>query len=64
MKYFGPLQDPMSYLRPLVKEHPRTKRKSLFIASHAFGVSGMSPEESCSRLLHLRSVVLLPISPS
>merc|ERR1719326_2550982 len=35
-----------AYLRPLVKTHPLTGRKSIFIASHAFGVPGLSPEES------------------
>lgn len=29
-----------------MKVHPETGRKSLFIASHAFGIPGMSEEES------------------
>lgn len=33
-------------LRPLVKIHPVTGRKSLFIGSHAHGIPGLSPEES------------------
>lgn len=35
-----------SYLRPLVKTHPDTKRNCLFLASHAFLIPGMSPEAS------------------
>jgi|TARA_Y100000310_G_scaffold283604_2_gene305714 alpha-ketoglutarate-dependent taurine dioxygenase len=33
-------------LRPLVKEHPATGRPSLFIGRHAYGISGLGPEES------------------
>ena len=33
-------------LRPLVKTHPETGRKSLLIGRHAFGIPGMDPEES------------------
>ncbi|HET6794196.1 MAG TPA: TauD/TfdA family dioxygenase [Acidimicrobiales bacterium] len=36
--------------RPLVKVHPATGRRSLFIGRHAYGVSGLSEEES-ERLL-------------
>lgn len=39
-----------AYLRPLVKTHPVTKRRSLFVASHAFGIPGMSSEESAKLL--------------
>lgn len=35
-----------AYLRPLVKVHPETGRKSIFLAHHAFRIPGMSPEES------------------
>ena len=35
-----------AYLRPLVKVHPETGRKSLFVASHGFGIPGLSPLES------------------
>ena len=35
-----------AYLRPLVKEHPVTGRRGLHIARHAFGVTGLSAEES------------------
>jgi alpha-ketoglutarate-dependent taurine dioxygenase len=37
-------------LRPLVKIHPVTRRRSLFIGRHAFGIPGLAPEES-ERLL-------------
>ncbi|MDP6977960.1 MAG: TauD/TfdA family dioxygenase [Myxococcota bacterium] len=33
-------------LRPLVKVHPVTGRKSLFIGRHAYGIPGLSKEES------------------
>jgi alpha-ketoglutarate-dependent taurine dioxygenase len=33
-------------LRPLVKVHPVTGRKSLFIGRHAYGIPGLVPEES------------------
>jgi alpha-ketoglutarate-dependent taurine dioxygenase len=32
--------------RPLVKVHPVTGRKSLFIGRHAYGIPGLTPEES------------------
>jgi alpha-ketoglutarate-dependent taurine dioxygenase len=37
-------------LRPLVKVHPVTGRRSLFIGRHAFGIPGLAAEES-ERLL-------------
>lgn len=37
-------------LRPLVKVHPETDRSVLFIGRHAYGIPGLSPEES-ERLL-------------
>ena len=37
-------------LRPLVKTHPETDRKSLLIGRHAYGIPGMQPDES-ERLL-------------
>ena len=37
-------------LRPLVKVHPVTRRPSLFIGRHAFGIPGLAPDES-ERLL-------------
>ena len=35
-----------AYLRPLVKRHPETGVKNLFVARHAFGIPGLSREES------------------
>jgi alpha-ketoglutarate-dependent taurine dioxygenase len=37
-------------LRPLVKHHPVTGRRSLFIGRHAYGIPGLADEES-QRLL-------------
>jgi alpha-ketoglutarate-dependent taurine dioxygenase len=33
-------------LRPLVKVHPESGRKSLLIGRHAYGIPGMDPDES------------------
>ena len=33
-------------LRPLVKVHPDTHRRSLFIGRHAYGIPGLAPDES------------------
>ena len=41
-------QDPP--LRPLVKVHPETGRRSLIIGRHAYGIPGLAPDES-ERLL-------------
>ena len=35
-----------AYFRPLVKVHPETGRKCLFIGRHAFGIPGMVRDES------------------
>ncbi len=35
-----------AYLRPLVKVHPETGRKNLFVGRHAFGIPGLAREES------------------
>ena len=42
-----------AYLRPLVKVHPETGVKSLFIGRHAFGIPGLSREESRALLKSL-----------
>jgi alpha-ketoglutarate-dependent taurine dioxygenase len=44
-------QDPP--LRPLVKTHPETGRKSLLIGRHAYGIPGLAPEESDALLQEL-----------
>jgi alpha-ketoglutarate-dependent taurine dioxygenase len=40
------LHDGPAPLRPLVKTHPETGRKSLLIGRHAHAISGMAPDES------------------
>lgn len=40
-------------LRPLVKTHPVTGRKSLFIGRHAYNIPGMEPDESKKLLTQL-----------
>lgn len=39
-----------AYLRPLVKVHPETQRKSLYVSMHCFGVPGLAREESMALL--------------
>ncbi|MDG2277850.1 MAG: TauD/TfdA family dioxygenase [Pseudomonadales bacterium] len=47
-----------AYLRPLVKVHPETSVKNLFVGRHAFGVPGLSREESQDLLKSLVSFVV------
>ncbi|MEM7018086.1 MAG: TauD/TfdA family dioxygenase, partial [Pseudomonadota bacterium] len=47
-------------LRPLVKTHPVTRRKSLFIGRHAYGIPGMSDEESAALLTELLEIAAQP----
>jgi len=42
-----------AYLRPLVKTHPETGVKNLFIGRHAFGIPGLAREESRALLKSL-----------
>lgn len=37
-------------LRPIVKTHPETGRKSIYTGRHAYGIPGMSEEESATLL--------------
>jgi alpha-ketoglutarate-dependent taurine dioxygenase len=47
-----------AYLRPLVKVHPETGVKSLFIGRHAFGIPGLDREESRALLKSLVEFVV------
>ena len=47
-----------AYLRPLVKTHPETGVKNLLIGRHAFGIPGLSRDESRSLLDQLMAHVL------
>ena len=51
-------QDPP--LRPLVKVHPETGRPSLFIGRHAYGIPGLSEEESEQLLTDLVTFACQP----
>ena len=42
-----------AYLRPVVKEHPETGRKSLFLGRHAFGIPGLPRKQSKALLKEL-----------
>ena len=47
-----------AFLRPLVKVHPQTGVKNLFIGRHAFGIPGLSREESRALLKSLLDFVV------
>lgn len=47
-----------AYLRPLVKTHPETGVKNLFVGRHAFGIPGLSREESRALLKSLVDFVV------
>ena len=47
-----------SYLRPLVKVHPETGIKSLFVGRHAFGIPGLTREASRELLSYLVKFVV------
>jgi alpha-ketoglutarate-dependent taurine dioxygenase len=42
-----------AYLRPLVKRHPETGVKNLFVARHAFAIPGLDRQQSRSLIKHL-----------
>ena len=48
-------------LRPLVKTHPVTRRKSLFIGRHAYGIPGMTEAESAALLAELLDFAARPL---
>ena len=47
-----------AYLRPLVKRHPETGKKNLFVGRHAFGVPGLSRKESRALLTSLLETIV------
>jgi len=47
-------------LRPLVKTHPETSRKSLYIGRHAYGIPGMTEEQSEKLLAELIDLAAQP----
>lgn len=47
-------------LRPLVKVHPETDRKSIYTGRHAYGIPGMAPEESEKMLAALLTEACQP----
>ena len=47
-----------AYLRPLVKVHPETGRKAIFVARHAFGIPGLERSESRELLESLTEFIV------
>lgn len=47
-----------AYLRPLVKTHPETGVRNLFIGRHAFGIPGLNRQESRALLKELMDIVV------
>jgi alpha-ketoglutarate-dependent taurine dioxygenase len=47
-----------AYLRPLVKTHPQTGMKNLFVGRHAFGIPGLDRQESRDLLKYLVDFVV------
>jgi len=43
---YGEVYHGEAYLRPMVKIHPETGKPNLFVGRHAFGIPGLSREES------------------
>ena len=54
----GTLYHGEAYLRPLVKVHPETGHKNLFIGRHAFGIPGLERRESRALLKFLVDFVV------
>ena len=54
----GTLYHGEAYLRPLVKTHPETGVKNLFIGRHAFGIPGLTRTESRALLKSLLNFVV------
>ncbi|HAT60416.1 MAG TPA: hypothetical protein DCS60_06550, partial [Opitutae bacterium] len=47
-----------AYFRPLVKKHPETGRKCLFIGRHAFGIPGLTRKKSRELLAVLLQAIV------
>lgn len=47
-----------AYLRPLVKVHPESGRKAIFVARHAFGIPGLERSESRALLESLTKFIV------
>jgi len=47
-----------AYLRPLIKVHPETGKKNLFVGRHAFGIPGLERTESRALLSELLAFVV------
>ena len=47
-------------LRPLVKRHPATGRRALFIGRHAYGIPGLAADESAKLLAELMAFACRP----
>jgi alpha-ketoglutarate-dependent taurine dioxygenase len=56
---YGLTNDPPP-LRPLVKTHPVTGRKALYIGRHAYGIPGLDPDESKQLLADLVAFACQP----
>lgn len=55
---YGTVYHGEAYLRPLVKVHPETGVKNLFVGRHAFGIPGLSRDESRQLLQSLLAVIV------
>ncbi len=55
---YGSVYHGEAYLRPLVKLHPETGVKNLFVGRHAFGIPGLSRSESRELIRHLMDVIV------
>lgn len=55
---YGSIYHGEAYLRPLVKVHPETGGRSLFIGRHAFAIPGLERDESRQLLASLLEVVV------
>jgi alpha-ketoglutarate-dependent taurine dioxygenase len=55
---YGSVYHGEAYLRPLVKVHPETGVKNLFVGRHAFGIPGLERSESRELLRSLLEVIV------